>query len=235
MSDTANLLLPLLAAAQAQKHVTVNEALVRLDALAQLRLQSATVTVPPSAAADGLCWYLPVGAVGDWAGQTGTVAIRFNGGWVFVPPQTGWRALILDEGADAIHDGTGWRRNQLAASPAGAGSAMRAAEFLHSIGSGTASTTSFFIPSNSVVFGVTGRVTEAITGTLSGWSLGVAGETDRFGSGLGLFAGAFLRGVLPAPSTEYDPVPLLLSAEGGEFATGTVRLVVHYLELSLPS
>ena len=35
MTDTANLLLPLLQAAQAQKHVTVNEALLRLDALVQ--------------------------------------------------------------------------------------------------------------------------------------------------------------------------------------------------------
>ncbi len=37
--ETTQLKLPLLQASQAQKHVTVNAALMRLDGLAQLRLQ----------------------------------------------------------------------------------------------------------------------------------------------------------------------------------------------------
>ena len=50
MADqTSNLSLPFIMPAQAQKHVTVNEALVRLDGLAQLRLQSISVTTPPVA------------------------------------------------------------------------------------------------------------------------------------------------------------------------------------------
>ena len=40
MDFTPNLLLPYLAAAQAQKHVTLNEALRLLDALVQLVIQS---------------------------------------------------------------------------------------------------------------------------------------------------------------------------------------------------
>ena len=40
MADTTNLTLPLLAASQAQKHVTVNEALTRLDGMVQLTLRS---------------------------------------------------------------------------------------------------------------------------------------------------------------------------------------------------
>ena len=40
--DTAKLGLPLLAPAQAQKHVTVNEALMRLDGMVDLVLQSTT-------------------------------------------------------------------------------------------------------------------------------------------------------------------------------------------------
>ena len=50
MSETTQLGLPLLQPAQAQKHVTVNEALVRLDGLTQLVLASATVTAPPVSA-----------------------------------------------------------------------------------------------------------------------------------------------------------------------------------------
>ena len=47
MSDTPRLGLPLLAAGQAQKHVTHNDALMRLDALAHLAVASRAQTVPP--------------------------------------------------------------------------------------------------------------------------------------------------------------------------------------------
>ena len=46
MADTTNLTLPLLAASQAQKHVTVNEALSRLDGMVQLRLLSISTATP---------------------------------------------------------------------------------------------------------------------------------------------------------------------------------------------
>ncbi len=55
---TANLALPYLAAAQAQKHVTHNEALRALDAQVHLRLESLTALTPPAAPArarDGSC------------------------------------------------------------------------------------------------------------------------------------------------------------------------------------
>ena len=44
---TANLGLPLLLPAQAQKHVTHNEALQLLDILVQARVEDRTRTVPP--------------------------------------------------------------------------------------------------------------------------------------------------------------------------------------------
>ncbi len=44
---TPNLALPYLAAAQAQKHVTVNEALDALDGLVQLSVISAALAAPP--------------------------------------------------------------------------------------------------------------------------------------------------------------------------------------------
>lgn len=42
MSDSTKLQLPYLAAAQSQKHVTVNESLRKLDAVVQLTVVSAT-------------------------------------------------------------------------------------------------------------------------------------------------------------------------------------------------
>lgn len=52
MADTPNLGLPLLAAAQSQKHVTHNEALEELDGLVQCSVISRTLTSPPGSPAD---------------------------------------------------------------------------------------------------------------------------------------------------------------------------------------
>ena len=55
MSDdaSARLGLPYLAAGQLQKHVTLNEALTRLDALTQTAVVSRTTTTQPAAPPDG--------------------------------------------------------------------------------------------------------------------------------------------------------------------------------------
>jgi hypothetical protein len=75
MTDTANLGLPLVQPAQAQKHVTVNEALARIDGLAQLTLVSVSETVPPVSPAEGTAYGVPAGAANAWAGQAGHVAV----------------------------------------------------------------------------------------------------------------------------------------------------------------
>jgi hypothetical protein len=98
MTDTANLALPLVQPAQAQKHVTVNEALARVDGLAQLTLVSVSETVPPVSPEEGAAYGVPAGAVNAWAGQAGHVAVLIGGGWVFVPARRGWRAMVLDAG-----------------------------------------------------------------------------------------------------------------------------------------
>ena len=64
MSNSANLALPMLQAAQAQKHVTVNEALTILDGAVQLILQATDQTVPPTTPNDGDCYGVPAGAIG---------------------------------------------------------------------------------------------------------------------------------------------------------------------------
>lgn len=234
MSETANLSLPLLEAAQAQKHVTVNEALVRLDALVHLTLQSVTETTPPLAALDGQAWAVPSGAVNEWAGESGKLAIRDNGGWVFGVPGQGWRARVADQGVDMAFDGAAWAPAFAATAPSGAGLRFRVLEFDHQIAAGGVQQSSVWLPSHAIVFGVTARVIVAITGTLAAWRLGADGSSDRFGSGLGLGLNSYARGVLGSPLTGYVPMPLDIAPEGGEFAGGTVRLAVHYAELTLP-
>lgn len=234
MTDTERMSLPLLAPAQAQKHVTVNEALLRLDALTHLTLASVGVVTPPVAAPDGEVYAVPPGAVNAWAGQEGKLALRIGGGWVFVRPQAGWRAVVLDTGDAVIWDGRDWRPGALTLTPSGAAMSVRSHEFDVTLSAGSSVTTPVVIPSRALVFGVTGRVIDAITGTATSWALGVAGDTGRFGTGLGLARNSWVNG--PAtPIVYWSPTALQITAEGGEFAGGRLRLILHYSELSLPT
>ncbi|QYX56535.1 DUF2793 domain-containing protein [Roseovarius sp. SCSIO 43702] len=114
MSDFAqtspHLALPYLQPAQAQKHVTHNEALRRLDALVQIAVVSAARTAPPSAPIAGARYLLPGDATGAWAGQAeGTLAVHEEDGWAFYPPRAGWTAWVEDTARLSVFDGTAWR------------------------------------------------------------------------------------------------------------------------------
>lgn len=236
MSDdsTSRLSLPLVQAAQAQKHVTVNEALSRLDGLVNLVLLSVTRPAPPAAVVDGACYGVPQGATGDWAGQAGQIAMASNGGWIFAAPAAGMRGFIMDRGVQAIHDGTGWVAGALTLGGFGSALVARSGEVEFTLGPGPRLTTSLVIPSAAMVIGVTARVTQAITGSLNGWRMGTDGAFDRFGSGLGLPQGSWARGMLSQPVTYWTPAPVVLSATGGSFAAGRLRIAAHWLELTLP-
>lgn len=235
MTETANLQLPLVQASQAQKHVTVNGALVRLDALSQLVLESRGVQVPPVAPDEGDAYAVPAGAVNAWSGHDGEVAISSNGGWIFVQPGTGWRGWIRDEASMALFDGAGWLPGGVAVSAGGAHTVFEVLEVDHVIGAGAVSNVALDIPQYAQVQAVTGRITAEITGTLSSWSLGVAGTPERYASGLGLSVNSWIIGASGSPLTYYSDTALELTAVGGDFAAGAVRLAIHMLRVSPPS
>lgn len=237
MSETSRFALPLLQAAQAQKHVTVNEALSRIDGLMQLTLISVTENTPPVTPQEGDAYGVGAAAVNDWAGQEGRIAVYVNGGWSFVPATLGMRAYIRDQNGWAGHDGSDWVLGMQTLSPNGAGMVQKVVELDHTLTAGPVSTVSYAIPDQSVVFGVTGRVVTEITGTgLTGFSLGVAGSANRYGSGLSLAQGSWLRGLTGTPVTYYSAEDLILTGEGGDFeAGGVIRLAIHCLQFALPS
>lgn len=232
---TANHDLPLLMPAQAQKHVTVNDAMMRLDGLVDLVLQSTQRTAPPASAVDGLCWAVPPGATDAWAGQSGKIAIGANGGWVFVAPKAGRRAFVADRGVNAVHDGTVWVLGAISLGAHGSGLIAMQDTVEVVLTAGSAIQSNLYLPVGAMVLGVTARVTTAITGSLATWRLGTVGAVDRFGSGLGKGVGSWSRGIMSQPLTYWDMTPVLLTATGGQFAAGgRVRLVAHWLELRLP-
>lgn len=96
MADTPNLVLPYLAANQSQKHVTVNEALRRLDALVQVTVQSAALATPPGSPIEGQRWIIAASPTGAWVGQSGKIAAWQDGAWVFYAPLDGWTAVDVN-------------------------------------------------------------------------------------------------------------------------------------------
>ena len=108
MSDTStHLLLPYLLAAQAQKHVTVNEALRLLDGLVQL----AVSTAPDGAAGhpgDGDRYIVAAGGTGAWAGWDLNVAYWVDGAWMRLVPRPGWQAWVVDEASLLAWNGSAW-------------------------------------------------------------------------------------------------------------------------------
>ncbi|MBD3625452.1 MAG: DUF2793 domain-containing protein [Rhodobacteraceae bacterium] len=234
MSETYQHGLPLVAGGQAQKHVTVNEALARLDAVAQLRVVSKDVTIPPQDAIDGQTYMVPEGATGAWAGQEGRIALWANGGWKIVQPRIGWQAWCEASGGSMIFDGTGWIEDAVVASGSGAATLFRIVEVDHVVAAGASSVATGLLPAGSMVFGVTGRVVDAITGTATGWKVGVAGSIDRYGSGLGVGLNSWASGMTSQPMAYYSDTDLVLTAEGGDFAGGIVRLSVHLMQLAMP-
>lgn len=108
MSNSLNLELPYVEEAQAQKHVTVNEAFRRLDALVQLTVIDRTTTAPPGSPSEGDRYIIASPATGAWSGRVGEVAAYLDGAWAYFEPQEGWLAFIADEDALGVFDGSSW-------------------------------------------------------------------------------------------------------------------------------
>jgi hypothetical protein len=102
------LALPLLHAAQAQKELFHNEALLRVDMLLHAAAESADLTAAPVAPAEGRCWIVAMGATGAWSGRDGAIAQWTAGGWRFAAPGKGIAVWIADRGHALFHDGAGW-------------------------------------------------------------------------------------------------------------------------------
>lgn len=117
MSGTPRLSLDYLEPNQANKHVTLNEGLKRLDSIVQLSVGSRSASAQPAEPAEGGAYILPPGATGEsWSGQTpDTIAVFQDMAWSFIAPRPGWRAWVEDEALLLVHDGAGWER--VAASP----------------------------------------------------------------------------------------------------------------------
>jgi len=100
MDQTPRLALPHIVGGQALKHITHNEALMRLDALVQASIESQSLETPPSDPLDGAAWIVPGDATGAWAGHGAEIAAWQAGAWRFYDPADGW--MVFDKGTGAL-------------------------------------------------------------------------------------------------------------------------------------
>ena len=246
MSDDASprLGLPYVAAAQAQKHVIVNEAFMRLDGLVQTAVESRAAAAQPASPADGAIYILPASPTGAaWAGQPAGTVMRFEaGGWTALAVGEGHLAWVKDENLAVVFDGAAWTAfpaaaatpasRTLVASPGGATIGIEVREQEVTV-SGATTSTSIVIPARGIVLAVSTRTTLAVTGA-SSYACGISGEAGKFGSSLGVALSASNIGVI-GPTAFYSDTPVELTAAGSNFTGGKVKVAIQVLTFAAPS
>ncbi len=110
--ESAKLRIPYIAASQAQKHVTHNEAMTLLDTLVQLSVLDKDLTAPPAEPEEGDTYIVAASATGAWEGWDDRVARFIDGTWrPYLPGQgdgAGWTAWVEDEATFYVFDGAAW-------------------------------------------------------------------------------------------------------------------------------
>lgn len=244
MADSTHLLLPYILGSQAQKHVTHNEAIRLLDGLVQLSVKDRDLTAPPGAPADGDRYIVAAGGTGAWDGWDGSVAYYADGAWMRLVPREGWICWIEDEDAIVVRNGGSWSALggggftpspsiTLAEGANGSTIGLATTEELLSGLSGAFVESSIVIPARSIVLGVSCRTVTGVTGA-SSYDCGIDGETSKFGGSLGAAAGSTNIGVI-GPTAFYSNTPIRLTANGGSFTDGGVRIAIQHLTFDAPA
>jgi hypothetical protein len=103
--------------------------------------------------------------------------------------------------------------------------------------SGATATATNLIPAGSIVIGVTIRVTTTITSGdgATAFDIGDGTDDDRWGTGIALASGTATTGAdftITSVPIYSAATSVVLTATGGTFSAGAVRVTLHYLSLT---
>lgn len=110
MDQTHRMSLPYLLPGQAQKHVTLNKTLERLDTVISLQIASRQTAIEPPSPAEQDVYLLPPSPVGgQWSAfATGDLVQFTNGVWAPLSVPEGQRAWVADEQCLIVRAPNGW-------------------------------------------------------------------------------------------------------------------------------
>lgn len=108
METTPRLSLPLIQPGQALKHITHNEALIRLDMMSAVSVLSDSLSEPPVTVTDGDSYRVAVAGTGAWSGLDGQIVMWIGTQWNNLPSPEGLLAFVRDSGIWTIRTDTGW-------------------------------------------------------------------------------------------------------------------------------
>lgn len=229
MTTTNHLALTLVEQAQAQKEVTVNAALSRLDALLNMGAVDKDLATPPGSPTAGDVYIVAASPTGAWAGQAKKIAY-FDQSWNFISPREGLTLWVNDENVLYSYDGTNW---VLSVPASGATGTVTSVSVTTANGvSGTVATATT-TPAISISLGAITPSSVAATGTVAGSNLSGTNTGDQTitltgdvtGTGTGSFAttigagkvtNAMLAGSIDLTSKVTGALPI---ANGGTGAT----------------
>lgn len=107
MAETNNLGITLVEQSQAQKEVTVNEAITAIDAVLNSGAKDKDLATPPGSPASGDLYIVAASATGAWSGHDGEITY-YTDSWNFISPNEGFTFWVNDENKLYTYDGTNW-------------------------------------------------------------------------------------------------------------------------------
>ena len=115
MTQSARFGIGFLQAAQASKEVTVNEALATFDIAVSAAVDGFLLNSPPASPAIGSSYVIGASPTGAWTGHALALAGFTGGGWRFIAPFDGLRALDKASGEIAVFAAGAWEKGHLRA------------------------------------------------------------------------------------------------------------------------
>ncbi len=168
-----------------------------------------------------------------WSGWAGEIALSSGGGWLQIAPVSGLKAWVKAERLTLTFEDGAWRDGVALTAHGGRVTLRAKEEELTLAGAYVETADAAFIPDRAVVLGVAARTTLAITGATS-YGVGVAANTTQFGNLLNVALDSTNVGVI-GPAGFYADTKARVTANGGNFTAGKVRLIVYFLEMSAPT
>jgi hypothetical protein len=227
-STTPRLNLPFILPSQAQKEVTHNNALNLLDALMRPVVIGMNVNTPPTGPLAGDCHIVGSAPTAAFTGNTNKIAYYSENGWLFYAPFKWLEVVNEADDTRYVYNGTAWVEFGLLLRDSGEYLRISHKEEEITL-SGASTSSTITIPDRAMVMAVNSRVTQAITGAAS-FSLGITGDVARYGNALGIALDTTNIGVTQHPYAYYANTTLLLTANGGSFTGGKVKVGIQYFE-----